>query len=266
MNKEIQQSPTLSIRISTDGFCFCTYLPQQPDSVRYTTYDCDRQISITANFEAAWKAGNLADGKYSKIQAIVASTEFTAVPPQVTTREEQETIFRSCFPHTKEEKRIISNRLSAQSMTILFAIDEELHKLLTDIGEVSYYSPISIMSGFLTRYKVESGRYIMADIQDETMHLIAMEEETPLLMNSFNANGTADQLYYLLCIWNELGFSQEEEPLLLCGNHQADKFEMSAKDFIRNIKRINPRQLFQSNLLNKIETTPFDLQALILCE
>ena len=266
MNKEIEQSPILSIRISTDGFCFCTYLPQQPDSVKYTTYDCDRQISLTANFEAAWQACNLANEEYSKIQAIVVSTEFTAIPPSISSRDEQETIFRSCFPHTKEETRVISNTLSAHNMTILFGVDEELHKLLTNIGEVSYYSPISIMSGFLTRYPMGTGRYIMVDIQDETMQLMAMEEETPLLMNSFHAADTADQLYYLLYIWNELGFSQEEETLLLCGNHQADRFEMAVKDFIRNIKRINPRQLFQSNLLNKIETTPFDLQALILCE
>jgi hypothetical protein len=266
MNKEIQQSPTLSIRISTDGFCFCTYLPQQPDSVKYTTYECDRQLSIAANFEAAWKACNLAHEDYSKIQVIAASTEFTAVPPTISSKEEQEAIFKSCFPQTKEEVKIVSNTLSAQNMTILFGINEELHKLLTRIGEVNYYSPISIMSGFLTRYPMGAGRYIMVDIQDETMQLIAMEEETPLLMNSFRAATTADLLYYLLYIWNELGFSQEEETLLLCGNHSADKFEMTAKDFIRNIKRINPRQLFQSNLLNKIETTPFDLQALILCE
>jgi hypothetical protein len=36
--------------------------------------------------------------------------------------------------------------------------------------------------------------------------------------------------------------------------------------FVRNVERVNPRELFRSNLLNKIENIPFDLQALILCE
>ena len=151
-------------------------------------------------------------------------------------------------------------------MTVLFAIDEELHERLCKIGEITYYSPVSIILGFLTRYPREEKKHLTAYLHGGKSLLIAMEEGRPMLMNGFASEETEDQLYYLLCIWNELKFSQLEDTLLLCGDTHADALEMVAKNFIRNIKRVNPREEFRSNLLNKIENTPFDLQTLLLCE
>ena len=267
MNKETTQlSPTLSIRISTDGFCFCTYLPQQPDSVKYSYHECDEATSLSANFAAAWEESGLAGRKYNNIQVIVSTTEFTTIPAEYDNSEEYETIYGSCFPASEKNVKILSNRLSAHNLTVLFTIDEELHESLCEIGEVTYYSPVSIIMGFLTRYPREEKRVLTAYLQGGKSLLIAMEEGRPLLMNGFASEETQDQLYYLLCIWNELEFSQLEDTLLLCGDTHADAMEMSAKNFIRNISRVNPREQFRSNLLNKIENIPFDLQTLLLCE
>ena len=267
MNKETTQlSPTLSIRISTDGFCFCTYLPQQPNSVKYSYHDCDEATSLSANFESAWEESGLGAQKYSNIQVIVASTEFTTVPADYDNSEEYATIYNCCFPAAEKSIKILSNRLSAHNMTVLFAIDEELHERLCKIGEITYYSPVSIILGFLTRYPREEKKHLTAYLHGGKSLLIAMEEGRPMLMNGFASEETEDQLYYLLCIWNELKFSQLEDTLLLCGDTHADALEMVAKNFIRNIKRVNPREEFRSNLLNKIENTPFDLQTLLLCE
>ena len=267
MNKETTQlSPTLSIRISTDGFCFCTYLPQQPDSVKYSYHECDEATSLSANFEAAWEESGFSVQKFSNIQVIVATTEFTTVPSDYDNSEEHETIYNSCFQASERSIKILSNKLSAHNLTVLFAIDEELHERLCEIGEVNYYSPASIILGFLTRYPREEKKILTAYLHGGKSLLIATEEGRPILMNGFTGEETEDQLYYLLCIWNELKFSQLEDTLLLCGDNHADTMEMSAKNFIRNIKRVNPREQFRSNLLNKIENIPFDLQTLLLCE
>lgn len=267
MNKETTQlSPTLSIRISTDGFCFCTYLPQNPDSVTYIYHECDKNISLRANFDAAWQQHALGEKEYANIQVIKASNNFTAIPSNSIEKEEYTTIYRSCFPDTSDETKILTNKLSAQNITILFDIPIDLHERLCSLGETSYYSPISIIIGFFTRYKPQEERYVVANLQNDNMLLIGMEEETPLLMNGFHSESIDDKLYYLLCIWNEMGLSQEEESLLLCGDTSADKLQMLAQKFIRNIRNVNSRELFRPNLLNKIENIPFDLQALILCE
>lgn len=267
MNKETTQlSPTLSIRISTDGFCFCTYLPQNPDSVKYSYHECDETTSLSANFETAWEESGLGTQKYNNIQVIVSTTEFTTIPSDYDNSDEHQTIYNSCFPASEKSLKILSNKLSTYNLTVLFATDEELHERLCEIGEINYYSPVSIILGFLARYPRNEKRHLTAYFHNGKSLLVAMDEERPILINGFCGEKTEDQLYYLLCVWNELKFSQSEDTLLLCGDTLADAMEMSAKNFIRNIKRINPREQFHSNLLNKIENIPFDLQTLLLCE
>ena len=70
----------------------------------------------------------------------------------------------------------------------------------------------------------------------------------------------------MLSIWKEQGFSQSEDTLYLCGDSRVEELQMLISRFIKNRKRINPSEQFQSSLLNRIEGIPFDLQALILCE
>ena len=78
MNKDTTLlSTTLSIRISTDGFCFCTYDSQRPESVRYNYYECDSSLTLAVNFDEAWGSCGFAGQQFDSVQVIVATTEFT---------------------------------------------------------------------------------------------------------------------------------------------------------------------------------------------
>jgi hypothetical protein len=267
MNKDTTLlSTTLSIRISTDGFCFCTYDSQQPESVRYNYYECDSSLTLALNFDEAWKGSGLAGMQFNTVQVIVATTEFTTVPGEYDRKEDYEQLFGSCFDIRDRRLKVLANKMSAQDMAVLFAVDEELYRRVCEIGNVSFYSTASILLGFLARYPRSEERYMLACYHGTNSYLIAMEGERPVLMNSFGAENIDDQLFYLLSILSELGQSQETDALLLCGDRSADAVHMAVSRFVRNVERVNPRELFRSNLLNKIENIPFDLQALILCE
>ena len=49
MTKDKNLKRTLSIRISTDGFCFCDYIPSQPNSLNYFFYKTEKSLSMAAN-------------------------------------------------------------------------------------------------------------------------------------------------------------------------------------------------------------------------
>ncbi len=271
MNKETTvfsttSSTTLSIRISTDGFCFCTYDPQVPESVRYNYYECDTSLTLAANFDAAWEESGLSGQQFAATQVIIATTEFTALPGEYDKKEDYEKFFASCFDIQNREVKVLANKMTAQNMTVLFAVDEELYRRVCETGNVNFYSTASILLGFLVRYPREEERYMLACYHGSKSWLIAMEGERPVLMNSFDAENTDDQLFYLLSIISELGLSQESDTLFLCGDSASDAMQMAVARFVRNVERANPREQFRSNLLNKIENIPFDLQALILCE
>ena len=267
MNKETTAfSTTLSIRISTDGFCFCTYDPSRPESVRYSHYECDASQTLAANFGAAWEKCGLAGQQFASTQVIVATTEFTVVPGEYDRKEDYGQLFGCCFDMGNREVKVLANRMSAQDMTVLFAVDEELYSRVCETGNVCFYSTASILLGFLSRYPRSEERYMLACYHGTKSFLVAMDGERPALMNSLGAESADDHLFYLLSILSELGFSQESDALLLCGDAAADAMQMAVSRFVRNVERVNPRELFRSNLLNKIENIPFDLQVLILCE
>ena len=54
MTKDKIQKKTLSIRLSTNGFCFCNYNPVHPDGLRIFTYTPDTERSLASNIQTAF--------------------------------------------------------------------------------------------------------------------------------------------------------------------------------------------------------------------
>ena len=76
------------------------------------------------------------------------------------------------------------------------------------------------------------------------------------LINSFNSKQNSDHIYYLLYVWQQLGYSQEKDQLFLIG-------EVESKDaLLAELKRF----LRQVEFLPTQSTLPFDIQSLITCE
>ena len=51
MIKDNIENKTLSIRISTDGFCFCSYTPSLPSSLKYFFYKPEKDLTLTTNLQ-----------------------------------------------------------------------------------------------------------------------------------------------------------------------------------------------------------------------
>ena len=256
---------TLSIRISTNGFCFCTYEATAPESIKYFEYATDKEITLAANFEAARKKYSfLAAGTFKNISIIIDSEEFTTIPTEY--EGSNENMFRCCFPQTPVDSKIISNRLTAQGITVLFAIEKSLYDSINTLGTVTYYAPISIILGYLAQQPLRNDKYLFVNIHKGRSLILSMEGSKLQLSNSFSSSEESNHIYYILSIWQECGLSQVDDKLYICGGNSAEGIILTIEKFIRHIERINPNELFRSNLLNKIENIPFDLQALLLCE
>ena len=89
------------------------------------------------------------------------------------------------------------------------------------------------------------------------MQVFAFERGKLLLTNTFSCKHTSDRVYYLLYIWQQLGFSQENDQLYLIGalNDKQDLIKELQK-FLRQIEEITPER----------KEIPFDMQTLLTCE
>lgn len=264
---ETYSDKTLSIRISTDGFCFCIYTATLPDSLQYYHYEVDRDITLVSNFEKACKeCPFIAEKRFEHINAIIANGDFTTLPAEYDKPEDYSKIFRCCFPQCNDNIEIIANRLTAQNITILFSVEKSLYNRLNELGNVSYYTPPGILMGYIARKPFEAPKYLLAYLQKGKSLLFAIADGKLQLTNSFASRDINDQAYYILSIWKEQELSQTNDTLYLCGDNTVEEISPMLSRFIQNRKRINPNSEFRPNLLNKIKEIPFDLQALLLCE
>jgi hypothetical protein len=88
------------------------------------------------------------------------------------------------------------------------------------------------------------------------MEVFALDKGKLLLINSFNSKQTPDHIYYLLYVWQQLGYSQEKDSLYLAG-------EVESKDvLLAELKRF----LRQVDFLPTQSTLSFDIQSLMTCE
>ena len=166
MTKDKNLKKTLSIRISTDGFCFCDYIPSKPGSLNYFFYNTDKEKSLAVNFRAGFEEAPFADKEnYSCIKCIVETAEFTAIPLEYDDRNDYKQFFKHCFPHGNSNMEIVANRLNAQGYTIIFPVDKCVYEEISSLGETSIYTPASILAGFITNAPFNEERYMLAYFQ-----------------------------------------------------------------------------------------------------
>ena len=266
MTKDNIQKKTLSIRISTNGFCFCSYIPAQPDSLKYFTYRPDEERSMAANLQAALDECPLTkEGEEYEVKGIIETGEYTCIPAEYDNAEDYKLFFGHCFPKS-ENVEIIANRLNSYGCTMLFPVETAIYEAIQQLGSATLYTPASIIMSYLNYRPIEEERYMFAYLYNDFAFMLAMKNGKAGISNIFRKEEKDNVLFYLLSLWKEQGFSQTDDTLFLCGDKSIDELSQTAGQFIKKIKRINPNELFQPSLLNRIDGIPFDLQALILCE
>ena len=267
MTKDNIQNKTLSIRISTDGFCFCSYTPSLPGSLKYFFYKTEKNLTLANNLQKGIEQCPFVsqDERYS-VQLVVETEEFTTVPAEYDDKQDYKAFHRLCFPKNDARVEIVANRLNAMGLSVLFPVEKSLYERLQKLGDVTCYSTISILLGLLSSKPMGEEKYMLACFQGNHTFFISVHEGKIRLANAFRCDDGHDCIYYLLSIWKEQGLSQEDDTLYLCGDKGVEVNMMTIGRFIKRCKRLNASEMFPSTLLNKMEGIPFDLQSLILCE
>lgn len=266
ISKDNIQEKTLSIRISTNGFCFCTYIPSEPESLKYFTYPTDCERSLADNLQAAIDGCPIVkQGEIYKVKAIIETGDYTCIPSEFDNKNDYKLYFRTCFPKSANCD-IVANKLNTQGYTILFPVESAISDIIHKLGEVTFFTPASIIMSYLGYKPMNEKKYMLTYLYNDIAFILSMENGKARISNIFKKEDYENIVFYLLSIWNEQELSQTEDTLYICGDNSIDSFEQAVGRFIKRVKRINPNELFPSTLLNKIKGIPFDLQALILCE
>ena len=227
---------TLSIRLSTDGFSFSIFNPLGEGRFSFHEHGVDDSLSLTANLKQAFRETDWLKNPFRRINVLMAGKRFTFIPLEFFEDEQAETVFY--HNHSRQDNELVQyNILHKNNIVVLFGMDKSACSLLREqYPDVRFYAQASpLIEYFAAKSRLGNCRKMA-------------------FANTFACKETNDRLYYILCVWKQLGMAQERDELHLTGElYDKEQLLSELKKFIRQVFIMNPA----ANL---------DLQAINLCE
>jgi len=248
---------TLSIRLSADGFSFSVHHPHHVDEAHFVDYPVDVAYSMTANLKKMIQEKEELTYPYGQTNILIDTQRHTPIPFDLFEDEQMETLFYHNFPK-RDNETVLCNILGKSNIVLLFGMDKHAHQLLGEkFPKARIFANVSpLIEHFMQKSKEESCRSLYVHFQPNKMHISAFDKGKLLLVNTFNCKQAPDQTYYLLYVWQQLGFSQEKDRLFLAGKAEAQE------ELLTELSKF----LRQVSILPMKDHLPFDLQTLMICE
>ena len=146
--------------------------------------------------------------------------------------------------------------MNKNNIVVLFVLDKRACSLLREqYPDVRFYAQASpLIEYFAAKSRLGNCRKMYVHLRKEAAEIYAYERGRLAFANTFACKETNDRLYYILCVWKQLGMAQERDELHLTGElYDKEQLLPELKKFIRQVFIMNPA----ANL---------DLQAINLCE
>ena len=247
----------LSIRLSADGFSFSICHHQKKDDCFFVPYPVNVSCSMTANLKDMIASTEALRHPYRKVNVLVDTPRYTPIPFDLYEDEQLDTLFYHNFSKIDNET-VLCNISGKSNTAILFGMDKHTHQLLNEnFPNARIFASVSPMTEFFAQdSRQQNCRMLYAHIKKHAIEVFGFDKGKMLFINTFACKQVSDQVYYLLYVWQQLGFSQENDRLRLVGDKCSQELPAELGKFLRNI---TPCETTQTNI-------PFDIQTLLICE
>lgn len=256
----------LSIRLQPDGFSFYIYDPLTKGSFLYE----EEKFGPLADYTSA-----LTDGIYSreyllqnyrKTYLVCVSSRFTFIPPGWTTEEKEKIYYDFCYPSHSD--KLYRTLLPRTGITELFGTDTGLSSFVERTfpeGRIIHHLA-PLCEFFYTRSRLGNTFKTFVHLQPGRLEIICFDRRGLLFANTFSYVAPMDAVYYILNVWKQQGFSQENDELYLIGPKELSlQVEPLLKRYVAQVLPvIFPSEMYGSS--EDIRSIPFDLIVLPLCE
>ena len=244
---------SLSIRLGTDGFSFSILNPLREGEPVIYEQAIAETLSLTANLKELLKKREELNHPFRQVKVITANKRYTFVPLALFDDEQAESIFY--YNHPRQENETVQyNILPKSDIVVIFAMDKSVCQCLQEqYADVQFFSHITpLVEYFSGRSRLGNSRKVYANIRQKALDVLVCERGRLLLANTFAATSTADRIYYLLYVWQQLNFDQERDELHLCGE-LPDKADLlnRLRQFVRQVFIMNPTRHIELHALNE---------------
>lgn len=208
----------LCLRISAERFTFALHDKTGKPAFYSRDYSTDRERSLTANLKTIFKDNPFAGRTFRHADILLANTPCVAIPREEFEEERAESLYYGCMPR-ENRQTVFHHALPQENPVLLYAADRTFCQLLLEQlpGAHICASVLPVLEYLHRRSLTDDQRKLFVHFHDRRMDVSAYEPGKLLLHNTFRSTQGADVVYYLLYIWQQLGFDQQKDELYLIG-------------------------------------------------
>jgi len=268
MTENIPNNKSLSIRVCTNGLSFCSYTPLAETPFEYKVYDIQPTISLAANLRNALLNEPMLKEEYQRVNVLITTPHFTTVPVAFFKLDDAQKYYEAAFPKDKP-LHISYNVLRRSGISIVFGLDKNVYQLIhDDFPRARFYASASTLIEFFgEKSMIGTNKKMYCYLHEKEMTLYAFDNGKMMFVNTFQVKAITDIQYYILNIWQQLGFDQTEDALYIIGDTLAKRKELVDKiqNFIGDVSLIDRKEDFKNEITEGDANIPYDLQTLLVC-
>lgn len=253
----------LSIRIKTDGFMFSISEEGKGNTYCLRETSFSSEISLFENIKKIVFELSFLTQQYKSTNVIFVSSDYDLVPNPYYQENEKEHLYN--FVHSESGEFILSCTNRRQNSVTLYSIEKDIHDFLCR----SLYNPqffhhssllVRMFENKENTFNISSKMYLY--FHEEMMDVLCFSQSRLTHCLSYNKQHPANQVYYVLKIWECCQMDQLKDIIYIAGT-PSKYLESTLQEYIKNIEKTGaPSETFLWS--EDAQNAPLDLLELSL--
>ena len=230
----------LYIRISSNCLSFAVGDDQLGTPLAYEDYPIRNGIAMAANMRNALKDGELLSRGYQRATVLIDSP-LMLVPIQEFNEDEMITSYHYTITGM-EGNQVIHFEIPNLNAVAVFCINKDLKAVIdehfADVQYIPLAHPIWNNMHRLSYMGVRKKLYVY--FHDKRMEVFSFDKNRFKFCNSFDADNAHDAVYYILYVWQQLGYEAKHDEIHLSGIVPERQWtEEALHHYVQKVEEIN---------------------------
>lgn len=253
----------LVLRITEHSLTFARPNAAASEGLDFETFIPKSGISMAANLREAFANGHMHQERNGRILALVEGA-YMPIPIEDFNESTAELIYSHSID-LKIGHTVMHAILPDMHCVVLFQVSKDLQQVLNDnFGDVRILPLMLPLWTHLCR-KSNGGiwRKLFVYFHEKHMELFSFDKNRFRFCNQYNGKRTADNIFYILYAWQQMGLDSLHDELLICGNCPNPKETIDKlKQYVQKTSLATASELLTLSENNYEKELPFDLMPL----
>lgn len=249
------------MRVGNNSLSFSVVDKSAAEGVLHEPYVLKSGVSMAANLRQAFADSSLLSRGYTKV-AVLLDTPVLLVPVEQSRDEDLAVLYGYSFEKADTATTLIRKVLPAQNAVVVFPINKDLKLVVEDHFSDVRYSPVCVSVWNYLQQRGAQGldRKLYGYFHDRRLDIFCFDKQRFRFSNSYEVTHGRDAIYFLLYVWQQLGFDVRRDELDLAGDvPDRDDTLSQLRRYVRKVFLLNPVAEFNRAPLTRLKEMPFDL-------